>query len=64
LKYIFAVRKGGAVPGSIPGGTTSLNRKTRKINVLRVFVLKGVTDSVQKPDGLITSGQLNWNYRF
>jgi hypothetical protein len=22
------------------GGTTSLNRKTRKINVLRVFVLK------------------------
>jgi hypothetical protein len=56
LKYIFAVRKGGAiaqsveqwtenpcVPGSIPGGTTSLNRKTRKINVLRVFVLKGVT---------------------
>ena len=52
LKYIFAVRKEGAiaqsveqrtenpcVPGSIPGGTTSLNRKTRKINVLRVFVL-------------------------
>ncbi len=34
------------VPGSIPGGTTSLNRKTRKINVLRVFVLKGVTESV------------------
>jgi hypothetical protein len=25
------------VPGSIPGGTTSLNRRTRKINVLRVF---------------------------
>ena len=59
LRYIFAVRKEGAiaqsveqwtenpcVPGSIPGGTTSLNRKTRKINVLRVFVLKGVTDSV------------------
>jgi hypothetical protein len=54
LRFIFAVRKGGAiaqsveqwtenpcVPGSIPGGTTSLNRKTRKINVLRVFVLKG-----------------------
>ena len=57
MKYIFAVRKGGAiaqlveqwtenpcVPGSIPGGTTSLNRKTRKINVLRVFVFKRVTD--------------------
>jgi len=40
LRYIFAIRKGGAiaqsveqwtenpcVPGSIPGGTTSLNRK-------------------------------------
>jgi hypothetical protein len=48
LRYIFAVRKGGAiaqsveqwtenpcVPGSIPGGTTSLNRKSRKINDLR-----------------------------
>jgi hypothetical protein len=59
LRYIFAVRKGGAiaqsveqwtenpcVPGSIPGGTTSLNRKTRKINVLRVFVFEGVTESV------------------
>jgi hypothetical protein len=54
LQYIFAVRKGGAiaqsveqwtenpcVPGSIPGGTTSFKLKTRKINVLRVFVLKG-----------------------
>ncbi len=53
LRYIFAVRKGGAiaqsveqwtenpcVPGSIPGGTTSSNRKTCKINVLRVFVFK------------------------
>jgi 5-methylthioribose kinase len=52
LKYIFAVRKGGAiaqsveqwtenpcVPGSIPGGTTSLNSKIRKINILRIFVL-------------------------
>ena len=50
LRYIFAVRKGGAiaqsveqwtenpcVPGSIPGGTTSLNRKPRKINDLRGF---------------------------
>ena len=50
LRYIFAVRKGGAiaqsveqwtenpcVPGSIPGGTTSLNRKSRKINDLRDF---------------------------
>ena len=59
LRFIFAVRKGGAiaqsveqwtenpcVPGSIPGGTTSLNRKTRKINILRVFVLKRVTESV------------------
>jgi hypothetical protein len=59
LKYIFAVRKGGAiaqsveqwtenpcVPGSIPGGTTTLNRKTRKINVLRVFVFKGMTELV------------------
>jgi hypothetical protein len=58
LKYIFAVRKGGAiaqsveqwtenpcVPGSIPGGTTILNRKSRKINILRVFVFKRVTDS-------------------
>jgi hypothetical protein len=54
LKYIFAVRKGGAiaqsveqwtenpcVPGSIPGGTTSLNRKTCKINILRVLFIKG-----------------------
>ena len=59
LRFIFAVRKVGAiaqsveqwtenpcVPGSIPGGTTSLNRKTRKINVLRVFVLKGVMELV------------------
>jgi 5-methylthioribose kinase len=50
LRYIFAVRKEGAiaqsveqwtenpcVPGSIPGGTTSLNRKPRKINDLRGF---------------------------
>jgi len=28
------------------GGTTTLNCKTRKINVLRVFVFKGVTDLV------------------
>jgi hypothetical protein len=61
LRFIFAVRKVGAiaqsveqwtenpcVPGSIPGGTTSLNRKTRKISILRVFVFKGVTDSVMK----------------
>jgi hypothetical protein len=52
LRYIFAVRKGGAiaqsveqwtenpcVPGSIPGGTTSLNSKPRKINDLWGFVL-------------------------
>ena len=57
LRYIFAVRKGGAiaqsveqwtenpcVPGSIPGGTTSLNRKSRKINFLRVFVFNMVTE--------------------
>jgi hypothetical protein len=50
LNFIFAVRKGGAiaqsveqwtenpcVPGSIPGGTTSLNRKSCKINDLRDF---------------------------
>lgn len=50
LRYIFAVRKGGAiaqsveqwtenpcVPGSIPGGTTSINRKPRKIKYLRGF---------------------------
>jgi hypothetical protein len=59
LRYIFAVRKGGAiaqsveqwtenpcVPGSIPGGTTSLNRKPRKIKDLWGFVFKGVTDPV------------------
>ena len=28
------------------GGTTSLNRKTLKTNVLRVFIFKRVTDSV------------------
>jgi hypothetical protein len=57
LKHIFAVRKGGAiaqsveqwtenpcVPGSIPGGTTILNRKSRKINILRVFVFREVTE--------------------
>ena len=57
LKYIFADRKEGAiaqlveqwtenpcVPGSIPGGTTPRKCKTRKINVLRVFVFKGVTN--------------------
>ena len=32
------------VPGSIPGGTTSLKHKTRKINVLRVFALELVTE--------------------
>ena len=50
LNYIFAVRKGGAiaqsveqwtenpcVPGSIPGGTTSIDRKPRKISDLRGF---------------------------
>ena len=54
MQIIFANRKGGAiaqsveqwtenpcVPGSIPGGTTSLKRKTRKINVLRVFCFEG-----------------------
>jgi hypothetical protein len=47
LRYIFAVRKGGAiaqsveqwtenpcVPGSIPGGTTTLNRRPLQINDL------------------------------
>ncbi len=50
LRYIFAVQKEGAiaqsveqwtenpcVPGSIPGGTTSLNRKPRKLTDLRGF---------------------------
>jgi hypothetical protein len=50
LQIIFAVRKGGAiaqsveqwtenpcVPGSIPGGTTTLNCNSRKINALREF---------------------------
>ena len=59
LRYIFAIRIEGAiaqsveqrtenpcVPGSIPGGTTSLNRKSRKINDLRDFVLKRVTGFV------------------
>ena len=46
------------VPGSIPGGTTSLKRKTRKINVLRVFVLKGVTESVEKTVKLTTQSQI------
>jgi hypothetical protein len=54
LRYIFAVRKGGAiaqsveqwtenpcVPGSIPGGTTSFTRRARKINILRVLYLLG-----------------------
>ena len=48
LRYIFAVRKGGAiaqsveqwtenpcVPGSIPGGTTPLNRRPLQINDLQ-----------------------------
>ena len=87
LRYIFAVRKGGAiaqsveqwtenpcVPGSIPGGTTSVNRKPRKINDLRGLEFKGVTkllmdfliniksaDYIQKPDVLTTFGQLDHN---
>ena len=54
LRYIFAVRKGGAiaqsveqrtenpcVPGSIPGGTTVFNQRPCKINNLQeLFVLK------------------------
>jgi hypothetical protein len=54
--YIFAVPIGTiaqlveqrtenpCVPGSIPGGTTSLKRKSRMINDLRDFVLLAVTE--------------------
>jgi hypothetical protein len=32
------------VPGSIPGGTTSLNRKSRMINDLRDFAFQEMSD--------------------
>jgi hypothetical protein len=53
LRYIFAVRKGGAiaqsveqrtenpcVPGSIPGGTTNLNLILLMINIIRFFYVR------------------------
>src|SRR5664280_765163 len=59
LRYIFAVRKGGAiaqsveqwtenpcVPGSIPGGTTL---KGRPINIGRPFLIQGITCAPSHP---------------
>jgi hypothetical protein len=59
LHFIFAVRKEGAiaqsveqwtenpcVPGSIPGGTTSLKRKSRKISDLRDYLFLKVNGKV------------------
>ena len=57
LHSIFAVRKGGAIAqlveqwtenpcvlGSIPSGTTTFKRKSRKINDLRDFLFKRLTE--------------------